>query len=122
MSKPTICMHGCVTASPRAGVGRTLLWALGMAQVVALLGSLAGGRLGMSFRPIFGDALFVAGGLLLILAGLLDIAGSVTAAHIRVRPRIGDPPPAIRHTRRRYGFMLAGVLLCLEGVVLAHVF
>lgn len=106
----------------RGRLGGVLLWTLGIAQAVAILGGLAGERLGMSVRPVFGDALFVEGALLLVLAGLLDVKRSVTAAHIWTRPRLGDPPPSIRRTRWAYALVIAGVLLCLEGVLLAHAF
>lgn len=121
--QPIIAQVGAATLLPSRGrLGRVLLWTLGIAQAVAILGGLASERLGMSVRPVFGDALFVEGALLLVLAGLLDVTRSVTVAHIWTRPRIGDPPPSIRRTRRAYALMIAGVLLCLEGVLVAHVF
>ena len=121
--QPIIAQAGAATLLPSRGrLGRVLLWTLGIGQAVAILGGLASERLGMSVRPVFGDALFVEGALLLVLAGLLDVTRSVTVAHIWTRPRIGDPPPSIRRTRRANALVIAGVLLCLEGVLLAHVF
>lgn len=102
--------------------GSAMLWALGIAQAVGVLSGLAGEWLGVPWRRFLGDALFVEGAALLVLAGLLDLTRSVTASHIRARPRIGDPPPAIRRTGRAYVLVIAGLLLCLEGALLAHVF
>lgn len=124
MSEQSIVVQvaGDTLPPSRGRLGGVLLWTLGIAQAVAILGGLAGERLGMSVRPVFGDAIFVEGALLLVLAGLLDVTRSVTAAHIWTRPRLGDPPPSIRRTRRAYALVIAGVLLCLEGVLVAHVF
>ncbi len=121
--QPVITEVGAATRLPsRRRLGPTLSWTLGIGHAVAILGGLAGGWLKMSFRPVFGDALFVEGALLLVLAGLLDVTRSVTAAHIWTRPRIGDPPPSIERTQRTYALVVVGVLLCLEGVLVAHGF
>jgi len=121
--QPIIAEVGAATLPPsRRRLGPTLFWTLGIGQAVAILGGLAGGWLNMSFRPVFGDALFVEGAVLLVLAGLLDAARSVTVEHIWTRPKIGDPPPAIRRTRWAYALVIAGILLCLEGALVAHVF
>ncbi len=122
MSPQPVVAPATAALQKEAGLPRVFLWTIAIPQALAILVGLAGGRLGISFRPVFGDALFLGGALLLVLAGLLDITRSLTVAHLRTRPKIGDPPLAIRRAGRTYALVISGVLLCLEGVLLAHVF
>ena len=69
-----------------------------------------------------GDVLFCEGAVLLVAAGLLDVSRSITVAHIRALPRIGEAPPSVRRPGRAFVLVIAGVLLCLQGALLVRLF
>ncbi len=98
------------------------LWAFGIAEGLGLLSALAIGLLGLSWRRSLGDALFVEGAILLVAAGVIDLGRSVTVAHIRALRRIGEAPPTIRKPGRAMVLVIAGLLMCLQGVLVVRLF
>lgn len=101
---------------------QSLLWAVVIAVGAGLCSGITLHLLGIAWRRLIGDALFVEGALLLVIAGLLDMGRSITFAHIRALPRIGDPPPSLRARGRTLLLVTVGLLLCLEGVLLVRLF
>lgn len=97
-----------------------LLWGLAIAEGLGVLSGLSIGWLGLPWRRLIGDALFVEGAALLVGAGLLDLGRSITVAHIRTLPRIGEAPPDLRKPGRTYILVIAGLLLCLQGALLVR--
>lgn len=99
-----------------------LLWAFVIAEGVGVLSGICLELLGIAWRRSLGDALFFEGAVLLVMVGLLDLGRSVTFAHIRALAKIGDPPPRIRKAGRSIVLLIAGLLMCLQGVLLVHLF
>ncbi len=100
----------------------SLLWALVIAEGLGVLSGAGVALLGIPWRRSMGDLLFLEGAVLLVAAGLTDIGRSITVAHIRALPRIGEPPPSVRRIGRTIILVMAGVLLCLQGALLARLF
>lgn len=99
-----------------------LLWALVLALGISATSALAIQLLGAPWRRSLGDALFLEGALLLVTGGLIDVGHSITFTRIRGASHISDPPPAMRKPSRNYILLIAGLLLCLQGALLAHIF
>jgi len=99
-----------------------LLWALVIAEGVGVLSALCIELAGIPWRRAIGDTLFFEGAVLLVVGGLVDMARSVTFAHIRALPRIGEAPPRIRKPGRSVVLLIAGLLMCLQGVLLVRLF
>lgn len=99
-----------------------LLWALAIAEGLGVLTGLSVELLGLPWRRLIGDALFFEGAALLVVGGLLDVGRSITIAHVRALPRIGEPPPSVRKPGRTFVLVIAGVLMCLQGVLLVRLF
>jgi hypothetical protein len=99
-----------------------LLWALGIAEGVSVLTALCIELAGIPWRSAIGDTLFFEGAVLLVIGGLVDMARSVTFTHIRALPQIGGAPPRIRKPGRSVVLLIAGLLLCLQGVLLVRLF
>ena len=80
--------------------------------------------LGLPWQGLWGDVLFIEGALLLILGGLTDVGRSVTVTHIRTltKRKPSDPPPQLKRPGRRYILLLAGIMLCAQGVLLVFLF
>ena len=100
----------------------SLLWALAIAEGVGVLSGLSIELLGRPWRRSIGDVLFFEGAVLLLVGGLLDMGRSITFAHIRALPRIGEAPPSVRKPGRAFVLVIAGVLMCLQGVLLVRLF
>ncbi len=103
------------------GPARHLLWGIVLAEAIG--GASAAGAWWLGWpgpRPV-GDLLFAEGALLLVTSGLAELSGSVTAAQIGAlhRSRVGDPPRSPRTPRYRYRILVAGLLLCAQGALLA---
>ncbi len=100
----------------------SLLWALALAEGLGVLSGISIALLGIPWRRSMSDLLFLEGAVLLVAAGLTDISRSITVAHIRALSRIGEPPPSVRRIGRTIILVMAGVLLCLQGALLARLF
>jgi hypothetical protein len=100
----------------------SLLWGVTIAEALGVLSGICLELLGLPWRRLMGDALFFEGALLLVLGGLLDMGRSITIAHIRALPRIGEAPPRVRKPGRTFILLIAGVLMCLQGVLLVRLF
>jgi hypothetical protein len=100
----------------------SLLWALAIAEGVGALSGVSIAVLGIPWRRSIGDVLFFEGAVLLVVAGLLDVGRSITVAHIRALPRIGEAPPSVRKPGRTIVLVIAGVLMCLQGALLVRLF
>ncbi|UCF94724.1 MAG: hypothetical protein JSW39_11390 [Desulfobacterales bacterium] len=100
-----------------------LLWALVLAEGLYGLTWMV---LWLAQRPgqhRLGDALFLEGAVLLVAGGLVDVGRSLTVAHIRRigRSRMDAPPPQVQKTGPTgYVLLLAGILLCLQGILHAY--
>lgn len=113
---------GALEGPMRSTWRSSLLWALAVAEGLGALSGLSIALLGIPWRRSMGDALFFEGAVLLVVAGLLDVGRSITVAHIRALPRIGEPPPNVRRPGRTFVLVIAGVLLCLQGALLVRLF
>ena len=87
-----------------------------------LITALAVRLLGYPWRGVLGDALFLEGAVLLIVAGLIDMYRSITVGRIRALHKSGfdDPSTEIKKPGRTYILLLAGIVLCLQGGLLAY--
>ena len=99
-----------------------LLWALAIAEGAGVLSGVSIELLGLPWRRSLGDVLFFEGAVLLVLGGLLDMGRSITIAHIRALPRIGEAPPSVQRPGRTFILLMAGVLMCLQGLLLVRLF
>ena len=101
-----------------------LLWAVVLAQALCVLSALSIKLLGMPWRKTLGDLLFLEGALLLVAGGLLDLCRSITLAHIRGlhKSRFGEPPSPVKKPGRGYVLLIAGLLLCIQAVLLLVLF
>ena len=99
-----------------------LLWGLAIAEGLGVLSGLSIELLGLPWWRSVGDTLFFEGAALLVAVGLLDMSRSITVSHIRTLPRIGDEPPSLRRPGRTVILVIAGLLLCLQGVLLVRMF
>ena len=99
-----------------------LLWAFIAAEGICAITAVAIRLMGFPWRRVLGDALFLEGAVLLVAGGLLDIGRSVTFSHIRAlrRSRFGDAPPEVKAPGRNYVVLLAGLILCIQGGLLAY--
>jgi hypothetical protein len=54
----------------------------------------------------------------------LDFGKSIAFTRIRTlrRSRVGDPPPHIETSGRRYVLLIAALLLCLQAALLVYLF
>jgi hypothetical protein len=106
----------------RARAIKYLLWSLVLAESLCGTSALVIWLLGLPWQGLLGDLLFIEGGLLLITGGLADVLQSVTVAHIRslAKRHPSDPPPQVRGPGRRYILLLAGMLLCMQGILLVY--
>ena len=70
------------------------------------------------------DTLFLEGAVLLVVGGFMDIGRSITFEHIRAlrNSSIGDPPQKVKKHGFTYVFLIAGLLLCVQGALLVHLF
>jgi hypothetical protein len=76
--------------------------------------------LGKPWRRSIGDTLFVEGAIFLVMGGLLDLSRSITVSQIRRLARVGQAPPTIRTPGRIYILVIAGLLMCVQGIVLVR--
>jgi hypothetical protein len=99
-----------------------LLWAFIAAQGICAVTAIAFWLTGFPWRRFLGDALFLEGAVLMVTGGMLDIGGSVTFGHIRSlgKSRFGDAPPEVKAPGRNYVVLLAGLMLCVQGGLLAY--
>lgn len=99
-----------------------LLWAFIAAQGICAVTAIAIWVMGFPWRRFLGDALFLEGAVLLVAGGLLDIGRSVTFSHIRAlrTSRFSDAPPEVKAPGRIYLVLLAGLMLCIQGGLLAY--
>jgi hypothetical protein len=97
-------------------------WSIVIAEGVGLLSGVAIELLGKPWRGFIGDTIFVEGGVLLVLGGLFDFGRSITVGQLR---RLGRPPEAPPPVRKPGGLsilVIAGLLLCVQGIVLGRLF
>lgn len=99
-----------------------LVWAVLITEGVGVLSGIAIELLGKPWRRSIGDTLFVEGAILLVMGGLLDLGRSITMTQIRALPRVGQVPPTIRKPGRISILVIAGLLMCAQGIVLARLF
>jgi hypothetical protein len=99
-----------------------LLWALIVAEGLCAITAVAIRLLGFPWRGTLGDALFLEGAVLFIVVGLIDMGRSITFGRIRAlrKSSFGDPPPEIKKPGRSYMLLLAGLVLFLQGGLLAY--
>ena len=98
-----------------------LLWAVVLALGMSATSAVAIQLLGVPWRGSIGDALFLEGALLLVTGGLVDVGRSITVTRIRNASHISRPPRAMMTPGRNYILLIAGLLLCLQGALLAHI-
>jgi len=96
-----------------------LLWAFALAEGFGAVGAISSELLGAPWRRSIGDILFLEGAILLVAGGLIDVSRSVTFGRIRavLRSQIADPPAPIQGPGRNYILLIAGLLLCLQGML-----
>ena len=99
-----------------------LVWAVLITEGVAILSGIAIELLGKPWRRSIGDTLFFEGAILLVMGGLLELGRSITFGQIRALPRVGQEPPTIRKPGRISILAVAGLLMCLQGIVLVRLF
>lgn len=99
-----------------------LVWSILIAEGVAVLSGIAMELLGRPWRRSIGDALFVEGAIFLVMGGLLDLSRSITASQIRGLARVGQGPPTIRTPGRLSILVIAGLLMCAQGILLGRLF
>ncbi len=99
-----------------------LLWAIIVAEGLCVITAIVIGLLGFPWRRVLGDALFLEGAVLLVTGGLLDIGRSITFGHIRAlrKSRFDDGPPEIKKPGRNYVILIAGLVLCVQGGLIAY--
>ncbi len=99
-----------------------LVWGLILAESLAGTSALVVWLLRLPWKGFLGDVLFMEGALLLIIGGLTDVSRSVTVAHIRAlaRRHPSDPPPQVKAPGRRYILLIAGMVLCAQGILLVY--
>jgi len=70
------------------------------------------------------DVIFLEGGILIAAGGLIDGFRSITLTRIRGigKHRPLDPPPAVRKPGIGYLLLSAGILLCLQALLLLYFF
>ncbi len=76
--------------------------------------------MGYSWRRTIGDTLFVEGAVLLAIAGVLDLGRSITIRHIRALAHGGETPASIAGSGRLLILVIAGLLLCGQGILLVR--
>jgi hypothetical protein len=99
-----------------------LVWAVLIAEGVAVLSGIAIELLGKPWRRSIGDTLFFEGAIFLVMGGLLDLSRSITFSQIRALRRVGQEPPTLRRPGRLSILVVAGLLMCAQGIVLVRWF
>lgn len=97
-------------------------WSILLAEGVGLLSGVAIELLGKPWRGTIGDTLFVEGAVFLVLGGLLDLGRSITVSQIRRLGRPQDAPPPVRKPGGMSILVIAGLLMCVQGIVLGRFF
>jgi hypothetical protein len=99
-----------------------LFWAIVAAEGLFIITAAAIRLLGYPWRGVLGDALFLEGAVLLIVAGLIDMYRSITFDRIRAlrKSSFDNPSTEIKKPGRAYIVLLAGIVLCLQGGLLAY--
>jgi hypothetical protein len=97
-------------------------WSILIAEGVGLLSGVAIELLGKPWRGSVGDTLFVEGAVFLVVGGLLDFGRSITVSQLRRLGRPQDAPPPIRKPGGMSILVMAGLLLCVQGIVLGRLF
>lgn len=99
-----------------------LAWSTLITEGVGVLSGIAMELFGKPWRRSIGDTLFVEGAIFLVMGGLLDLSRSITVSQIRVLRRVGQEPPAIRKPGGISILVMAGLLMCAQGVALVRWF
>ena len=99
-----------------------LVWAVLITEGAAILSGIAIELLGKPWQRSIGDTLFFEGAVLLVMGGILELGRSITFSQIRALPRVGQEPPIIRKPGRISILVIAGLLMCAQGIVLVRWF
>lgn len=99
-----------------------LAWSTLITEGVGVLSGIAMELFGKPWRRSIGDTLFVEGAIFLVMGGLLDLSRSITVSQIRALRRVGQEPPAIRKPGGISILVMAGLLMCAQGVALVRWF
>jgi hypothetical protein len=99
-----------------------LVWSILIAEGVAVLSGIAIELFSKPWRRSIGDTLFVEGAIFLVMGGLLDLSRSITVSQIRGLARVGQGPPTIRTPGRISILVIAGLLMCAQGILLGRLF
>ncbi len=97
-----------------------VLWAIGIAEALTIVTAGVLGSLSRTWRGATADTLFIEGAVFLVVAGVLDLARSVTVRQIRALSHPGAAPPVAARPGRLVVLLIAGLVLCGQGFLLAH--
>jgi hypothetical protein len=97
-------------------------WSILISEGVGLLSGVAIELLGKPWQGSIGDTLFVEGGVFLVLGGLLDLGRSITVSQLRRLGRSPEAPPPVRKPGGMSILVIAGLLLCVQGIVFGRLF
>ena len=98
------------------------LWALVLAEGFFVIDVFVVWMLGLPWRSFLADAMFFEGAFLFMAGGFIDLSRSITFMHIRGlrKYRPIDPPPQVKTPGKGYIFLIAGLLLCGQALLIIY--